>query len=85
VVGVFTGVSVGSASAGPWSGLAAGGLGGAVGALLLGAVDVLGARDARPGEPHGPRQSATVPVRNGLDLPQRTTAALQEPGAPERA
>ncbi len=76
VVGVVTGLSTGSASAGLWSGLAAGGLVGAVVALVLGTADVLGDREARPGEPHGPRQSATVPVCNGPDLPQRVTGAL---------
>jgi hypothetical protein len=76
VIGLVLGV-VDSASTGLWGGLVAGGLGGLVMALLIGTADVLGDREARPGERHGPRQSATVPVRNGPELPQRITAALQ--------
>ena len=81
LIGLGTGLSAGSASTGVWSGLAAGGLGGAVVAVLLGTADVLvGDRGARPGEPHAPRQSATVPVPDGPELPQRIPSALLAPG-----
>ena len=79
VIGLVLG-AFDSTSTGLWGGLAVGGLGGAVMALLIGTADVLGDREARPGEPHGPRQSASVPVPNGPELPQRITTALLDLG-----
>jgi hypothetical protein len=78
--GLLTGLVLGvldSASTGLRSGLVVGGLGGAAMALLLGTADVLGDREARSSESHGPGQLASVPVHNGPELPQRITAALQ--------
>ena len=50
LIGLGTGLSAGSASTGVWSGLAGGGLGGAVVAFLLGTADVLvGDRGGAPG------------------------------------
>jgi hypothetical protein len=76
LTGLCTGWWLDSASAGAVAGLGAGGVVGGLCALVLGTLDLVGDREARPGERHGPRQSATVAVRPGPDLPHRIRVAL---------
>lgn len=76
LTGLCTGLWLDSASAGLSAGLAAGGTAGGLFTLVLAIADQVGDRGARAGEPHGPRQVATVPVRGGGDLPHRVKVAL---------
>ncbi len=47
-----------------------------VGAAIMGTLDLLGERRAGTGQTLGPRQSATVVMNGGTDLPQRVKVAL---------
>ena len=76
VTGLCTGWWLDSAAVGLYAGLAGGGISGGLSTLALVIMDQVGDREARPGEPHGPRQAATIPVRAGLDLPDRIKVAL---------
>ncbi len=53
-----------------------GGFGAVVGAALVGTLSLVGERRVRAGRGLGPRQSSTVPVRGGTDLPHRVKIAL---------
>ncbi|MGY1619277.1 hypothetical protein ACI797_21260 [Geodermatophilus sp. SYSU D00691] len=64
------------AGGGVAAGASAGVLFGGGMALLLGTTDAVADRGARPGAPHGPRQSATLAVHPSPDLPQRVVDAL---------
>jgi hypothetical protein len=76
LTGLCTGWWLDSAPAGLSAGMAGGGIVGGLSTLGLAILDQVGDREARPGEPHGPRQAATVPVRGGPDLPDRIKMAL---------
>lgn len=66
-----------SGSAGLLAGLVRGGVIGGFTAVALVIFDRVGDRQARPGEPHGPRQGATVLVDGGADLPDRIKDSLR--------
>ena len=76
LIGLCVGWALDSASDGLYAGLAGGGIVGGLSTLALIILDQVGDREARSGEPHGPRQTATVPVRSGPDLHDRITLAL---------
>jgi hypothetical protein len=78
IIGVTIGVVRASATDGVVSGLVGGGICGALVALSLGALDLIGDRGRRRGEAYGPRQGATVSVPAGDDVPYRIQAALRE-------
>ena len=76
VIGLSRGLVLQSASDGLAAGLVGGAVTGGLFPLAVGTLDLLGDREARPGEPSGPRQAASVQVRGGPDLPERITAVL---------
>jgi hypothetical protein len=78
IVGLTTGIWLGSLSAGLLAGLAGVAIMGGAFALVIGTLDVVANRDASSRGPFGPRQEATVTMRPEADLPDRIQAALRQ-------